>query len=191
MNLPIAKQYLFGPLTCILVIVLVFFTSLNSLFEFDRTAIENGSLWLVFFSQFTHGNTAHLLLNGAGILFVWALHGEYTSPIRYWLNLASLALLTGTAIYLFAIDIHFYTGLSGVLHGVIIWGALMDIKLGRKDGWLLLFGVIAKLAWEQLYGASESVTRLIEANVAVDAHLYGAISGVLLFVVLDLKRKPA
>lgn len=191
MNLPLDKQYIIGPITCTFVITLIFFTSLNGLFEFDREAINNGSLWLVFVSQFSHGNLAHLLLNGAGVLFVWALHGEYTTPLRYWLNLTFLALLTGTAIYLFAPDIYFYTGLSGVLHGVIIWGALMDVKLGRKDGWLLLLGVIVKLAWEQIFGASESVKELIEANVAVDAHLFGAICGVILFLLVDLKRKPA
>lgn len=191
MNLPLSKEHLLGPSSCLFVIFLIFFTPLNGLFEFDRSAIDAGSLWMVVSSQFTHGNLAHLLLNATGVVFIWALHGEYTTATRYWLNLGMLSLLTGVAIYLFALDIHYYTGLSGVLHGVILWGALMDIKLGRKDGWLLLLGVIAKLAWEQFFGASDSIKDLIEANVAVDAHLYGAVCGFLLFLSVDLKRKPA
>jgi membrane associated rhomboid family serine protease len=45
----------------------------------------------------------------------------------------------------------------------------------------MLIGVTIKLIHEQLVGANEQVSDLIEANVAIDAHLWGAIGG-LLFV---------
>lgn len=60
----------------------------------------------------------------------------------------------------------------------------MDILNKVRSGWLLLAGVAAKLVFEQLQGSSEDVASLIDANVAVDAHLYGAVCGVLLFVLM-------
>lgn len=47
----------------------------------------------------------------------------------------------------------------------------------------MLIGVTIKLVHEQIVGANEQVSKLIEANVAIDAHLWGAIGG-LLFVLL-------
>ena len=62
------------------------------------------------------------------------------------------------------------------------WGALMDIKHKEKTGYLLLIGLMAKIIHEQIYGASADVERLIGAGVATDAHLYGAIGGLLAFI---------
>jgi membrane associated rhomboid family serine protease len=48
----------------------------------------------------------------------------------------------------------------------------------------MLIGVTIKLIHEQLVGANKQVSELIEANVAIDAHLWGAIGG-LIFVLLS------
>ena len=69
--------------------------------------------------------------------------------------------------------------MSGVLHGVFIFGALMDIKNKDKTGYLLFIGVWLKIADEQYSGASQDVAELIGANIAIDAHLWGAIGGLL------------
>ena len=71
-------------------------------------------------------------------------------------------------------------GLSGVLHGLFIWAAIEDIKQQRNTGWLLLIGVLTKIAWEQYFGASASTVSLINAKVATEAHLIGAFSGGML-----------
>ena len=72
--------------------------------------------------------------------------------------------------------------MSGVLHGFFVWGALLDIKHHEKTGYLLLIGVVAKILHEQFYGASADVELLIGATVATDAHLYGAIGGLVVFI---------
>jgi len=84
-----------------------------------------------------------------------------------------------------------YVGLSGVLHGIFVFGAIMDIKSKDKTGYLLFIGVWLKIAHEQIYGASTDVSDLIEASVAVDAHLWGAIGGLLfsiIYLVLQVKE---
>lgn len=81
---------------------------------------------------------------------------------------------------LFLTDISTYAGLSGVLHGLFSFGALREALRGQRSSWLLVAGVLVKVGYEAIYGASEMTSRLIDAHVAVEAHAIGAISGLLL-----------
>ena len=86
-------------------------------------------------------------------------------------------------IYYFDPTLMQYVGLSGVLHGVFVFGAVMDINAKDKTGYLLFLGIWLKIAHEQFYGASTDVSNLIEASVAVNAHLWGALGGLLFSVI--------
>jgi rhomboid family GlyGly-CTERM serine protease len=86
-------------------------------------------------------------------------------------------------IYLFAQQLNWYVGLSGTLHGMFIWGAYLDIRHKVFSGWVLLGGVWLKIAYEQIEGPSVEVAKLINANVATEAHLFGAISAILVILV--------
>ena len=70
-------------------------------------------------------------------MLIWLLHGEYTSLSRYSFNIATLAIWCGLGVFWFCPAITIYTGLSAVLHGVIIWGAIKDITVGLKSGYVL------------------------------------------------------
>ncbi|MDF4897570.1 rhombosortase, partial [Vibrio parahaemolyticus] len=50
----------------------------------------------------------------------------------------------------------------------------------RRSSVLLVGGLIAKVAWEQVYGPSSSTAELIGANVAIDAHMFGALGGLVM-----------
>lgn len=82
-----------------------------------------------------------------------------------------------------------YAGLSGVLHGIFVWGAFCDIKHKVKFGWILMLGVWLKIAFEQFFGQDQHIANLIGADVAVDAHLYGAVAGVFFIFTSILKNK--
>ncbi len=74
-----------------------------------------------------------------------------------------------------------YVGLSGALHGIIVYGAVKDIKVGWPvSGWLLTIGIIIKVGYENIWGPSDDVKVMINADVAVEAHLYGLIGGLIL-----------
>ena len=60
----------------------------------------------------------------------------------------------------------------------------MDIRNKIYSGVLLLLGIVAKVGWEQWQGSSDEVADLIGASVAIDAHLYGAVSGLALFILM-------
>jgi rhomboid family GlyGly-CTERM serine protease len=180
LNLPLQPRYVFPPLCLILLSSLLAWLGINDELEFNRQLIEQGQLWRLFTSQFVHANWAHLGLNCAGIALIWLLHGEYTSPSRYGFNIATLAIWCGLGVFWFCPTITIYTGLSALLHGVIIWGAIKDVTVGLKSGYVLFIGVWVKLIAEQINGPSADIGALINSTVAVDAHLIGAIGGVLL-----------
>ena len=180
LNLPLQPRYVFPPLCLILLSSRLAWLGINDELEFNRQLIEQGQLWRLFTSQFVHANWAHLGLNCAGIALIWLLHGEYTSPSRYGFNIASLAIWCGLGVFWFCPTITIYTGLSALLHGVIIWGAIKDVTVGLKSGYVLFIGVWVKLIAEQVNGPSADIGTLINSTVAVDAHLIGAIGGVLL-----------
>jgi membrane associated rhomboid family serine protease len=57
------------------------------------------------------------------------------------------------------------------------------------SGWLLLTGLALKVGNEQLNGAGSLMPDLIDASVAIDSHLYGAIIGLIIGIVSWLKRQ--
>jgi rhomboid family GlyGly-CTERM serine protease len=186
LNLPLQPRYILPPLCLMMISFLLALTNLNSALEFNRELVEQGQFWRVFSSQFVHANWAHLALNCAGILLIWLLHGEYTTAKRYVCNISFLALWCGLGVYWFCADIYIYTGLSALLHGIIIWGAIKDITVGMRSGGLLFLGVWAKIAYEQYQGPNAEIGKLIESTVAIDAHLIGAVGGLILAIPLCL-----
>lgn len=98
-------------------------------------------------------------------------------PIKKQLVLALLVISLVTGIALLFSSIQIYVGLSGTLHGLFGLFALSEALNGRRSSWLLLLGLIAKIAWEQLIGPSSTTGELINARVAIEAHLAGALAG--------------
>lgn len=64
---------------------------------------------------------------------------------------------------------------------MFIVGCIYDIKAGRWDAKLLLLIIIAKLTWEQIAGPLPGSEATAGGNVIVDAHLYGAVAGYLIY----------
>ena len=186
--LPIQTIHSIGPILVILLAILAFIFDAQSAEQliYNRSLITNGEYWRLITGHFFHSNANHLMLNTAAVVLLWALHGQYYHHKNYLLIFTTSAISCSLGIYFFAADIALYVGLSGVLHGFFTWGAMMDIKHKEKTGYLLLLGVIAKIGHEQLYGASPDVELLIGASVATDAHLYGAIGGLLAYLLAYL-----
>ena len=185
-KLPTSKQYLFGPLLIIVLALSVFFfENTNTDLSYHRDLLEQGQWWLLFSGHILHTNDMHLALNGAAVLLLWALHGQFFSYVNYLIIWLLLALGTSIGLYYFSPEMISYVGLSGVLHGFFVIGACEDIKHKEKTGYLLLFAVIAKVIHEQIFGASKEVMQLIDANVAIDAHLYGLISGLFIVIIIS------
>jgi len=152
----------------------------SELLAYQRVDILNGELWRLFTCNFHHTNFMHLLMNSGGLIVITLLHQQHYKKWTQVIVLSSTGLLL--AISLLAADpqLYGYLGLSGALHGLFAWGVIEDIRKGDKTGYLLLAGLIAKLAWEGFMGASQNTEALIGAKVATNSHLFGAIWGLIL-----------
>jgi rhomboid family GlyGly-CTERM serine protease len=196
LNLPLSTQAFAIPALIIFLSIAAYFIPDNwqQQLIYQRTLINEGEIWRLVTGHFLHTNGYHLALNCAAVFLVWALHGDYYNVKNTaMLTLFTIA-FTSTLLFILAPQLISYVGLSGILHGFFIWGAIEDIKSKFLTGYLLFFGVIAKVSHEQIYGADTAVAELINANVAIDAHLYGAISGLIsaaLIAVLSKAKNKA
>jgi rhomboid family GlyGly-CTERM serine protease len=175
----------------ILILLHLLQAKLQPIFEFDRSAIYDGQWWRLLTGHLFHTNTWHLLMNLGGYVLIMLLHGAYYSNRRFLLNLLLGNLLIALALLGWSPDISLYVGLSGWLHALLVCGCCIDIERHWSSGWLILFAVFGKVLWEQWQGASAEVVTLIGADVATDAHLYGAIVGLLLYLTMLFHRTVA
>lgn len=173
----------------IIIIALSVFPELYTALDYNRTDIKNGHFWRIFTGHLLHTNHHHLWLNFAALLLLALLHGKFYSPVSLTLFYLYSSAVVSVGIFVFTPNMHSYVGLSGVLHGLFILGALWDIKHKDKTGYLLLVGILLKVGHEQMYGATESLKQLIDADVAIDAHLYGTYAGASFFLFQILYRK--
>nr|WP_246028460.1 rhombosortase [Shewanella atlantica] len=158
---------------------LLYFMETDSLLAFRRSAITNGEYWRLFTGNLLHTNQWHLLMNLAGLWVLLLLFKPHFKVLSFTFIFSALCLLQGLGLYLFYPGLLGYVGLSGMLHGLFTYGAIRDISTGLKSGYLLLLGVIIKVGYEQIFGASVQVTEMIGARVATEAHLVGVITGIL------------
>ena len=174
--------------------VLIFTSLLCVLFQlepvqawvvWDKNAIADGQWWRILTGNFSHTNYSHLLMNLAGLWIISYLFQPNKKQLLSALLLISL--VTGFALLLSSIQI--YVGLSGTLHGLFGLFALREALNGRSSSWLLVFGLIAKIAWEQFVGPSSTTGELINARVAIEAHLAGALAGGFMAVVLFITNR--
>ncbi len=157
--------------------------------SFDRAAIGGGEWWRLLSAHFVHLDAEHTVLNVLGVVLMWALFARDFTPMR-WLAIYLFAAASVSAgLWCFSPEVEWYVGSSGALHGVMTAGTLAHLVRRDLDGWILAAFIVAKLSYEQIAGQMPFAEG---ANTIVDAHLYGAIGGLLcaLFLVFVLKRRP-
>lgn len=161
------------------------------LIGFIPEKIADGEYWRVITGQLLHTNLNHLYLNTAGLLLIWALHGEYYTAKHYVIVTSVSLIIIGIALGIIYQNT-IYSGLSGVLHALLIYGSILDIKRKLNSGWLIFAGIWLKVLYENTFGASGSTAELISASVAVESHLIGAMVGLFIAsIMLLIERKKA
>ncbi|MEZ5566394.1 MAG: rhombosortase [Gammaproteobacteria bacterium] len=151
---------------------------------FDRAAIDHGQWWRILTGNLIHLGWRHLALNVAALLIgIWVFYPART-PIAWAIAQTVCALVSSLGLYFFSPNIQWCVGMSGALHGLLMIGAIDWIRQGDRMGWVLLAVWSGKLAWEQWQGALPLSAETVGSAVVVDAHLWGAIGG-LLYVALE------
>lgn len=150
----------------------------RELLRYQRDAIlARHEYWRLFSGHLVHGSWQHTWLNLAGLGLIASLfRGTY--DLGQWLAIGlSSVTCIDLGLLILMPDLHWYVGLSGILHGALAAGALAWWR--TESAWLaaLLSAIlIGKLGWEQWQGALPLAGEL---NVIVNAHLYGAAGGLL------------
>jgi len=154
---------------------------------YDRSAIETGQIWRLLSCHFIHLSWGHLGVNIAGLSLIWLFVGKWLPVNATGLTIIMPALVIGTGLFLFDPGILQYAGLSGILHGIWLTGALFGMRAGYWDAYALTVLLIVKLMWEQISGSLPGSIVLSGNFVVVDAHLYGAAAGLLAGALLHTK----
>lgn len=165
--------------------------------------------WLSFLTaNFTHYNNVHLYENVAGLFIIWLFfyspnantYADKTASLLF----SCFAVTVGIAF--FNQSIGTYCGLSGALHGMFAYAAILRyFRDGDAKGIILLIGLIIKLYidfnWPELtfnelaqkvYGETITIEKQINPDrdfaysTCGEAHLFGAIGGSVLAVIRSL-----
>ncbi|MFC1749407.1 rhombosortase [Pseudomonadota bacterium] len=140
--------------------------------------------WRLLTGNFVHLGWSHLVLNVLGLALIWGLFWN-TFEIPAWSVITLISsLAVGGGLFWLNPEIVWYVGLSGLLHGLFVAGALGGIRRGDRREAILLVAIIGKLLWEQAYGAMPGTADMAGGPVIVDAHLYGAIGGAIAALLL-------
>jgi len=168
-----------GLLVAVCVLFALFGDAGRETFRYDRLQIQNGEYWRLLTGHFLHLGNTHLVLNMAGLVLVWLLVGRYFGRIQ-WLAVILVILTVMTTSFWF-IDEHllWYVGLSGLLHGLLVAGAIRGYRVLPSESAIICVLVAGKLAWEQFSGPLPGSESVSGGAVVVNAHLFGAIGGVV------------
>lgn len=155
--------------------------------RFDRSLIDAGHYWLLLSGNIVHLNWSHWALNMAGLAIVAIFFTRHGNLCQWLLLLLVSSLFVSVGLYWLNPQIGTYVGLSGVLHGLFIFGAIREIRVYPLSGYALLLLLVGKLGWEFIYGAMPSSEQMIEGHVVTDAHLYGALGGLFTALLLSFR----
>ena len=157
--------------------------------RFDRELVEQGDVWLLFSGHIVHLNWSHWMLNMAGLAIVAFFFSSHAS-FKQWLTVILVsACVINIGLWWWMPEISNYVGLSGVLHGLFLYGALREIRFYPVSGYVLTLVLIGKLVWEFFNGALPGSEDMTGGRVLTEAHLLGATGGTLVWLLEWLKRR--
>ncbi len=157
--------------------------------RFNRALVEHGQVWLLFTAHIVHLNWQHWALNMGGLAIVAFFFSPHASA-RQWLAVLFIsACVINVGLWWGMPEIRSYVGLSGVLHGLFLYGALREIRFYPASGYVLTMALLAKLAWEFFNGALPGSEDMTGGRVLTEAHLLGAIGGVLVWLLESINRR--
>jgi rhomboid family GlyGly-CTERM serine protease len=178
-----SRQWLFAALASLLILVLqAGGTGVRFALQYDRAALQAGEWYRWLTAHWVHLDWRHAGMNVAG-LWLLALIDAEDRPLRRGLMTNTLrcgwlSLAIGLALHLRQPQLHWYLGLSGVLHGLFVIVLVRALWWqGDRIALVALCILIGKLIWEHYHGALTQDA--LAAPVIVAAHSYGALAGLI------------
>lgn len=145
--------------------------------RYEPAMIHSFEIWRLFGAHFVHLSWRHYLLNAVALLAISALYAPAPGVLAWRLCVSAAAVSLG--LLWFNLSLGWYVGMSGILHGLLVAGSVRDCFARNVSGALMLLAVTGKLIWEQINGPMPGSEAAAGGRVIVDAHLYGALGGVV------------
>jgi len=159
--------------------------------RYDRVWIGQGESWRLLTGHFAHLSWMHLVINSVGLLLVWFLVGRNHS-LRHWLIILVLTLaFMDSAFWFLNTELYWYVGISGMLHGLLAAGLVARFPDIDTETVILVVLMIVKISWEQWNGPVPGSETTSGGPVVVDAHLYGAVGGLIAALLIRIRVKSA
>lgn len=162
----------------------------RELFRYDRYEVAGGQIWRLASAHIVHLGWQHLLLNLAALAMVWFLVGRRYGSKQWTYVIAISAAAIGAGFWWLDTGLSWYVGLSGVLHGMLLAGAIQGLRWIPWESVAICVLVIAKVAYEYFYGPLPGSEIAAGGPVVVAAHLYGAAGGVLAAAIFWRSERP-
>lgn len=145
--------------------------------------------WRWYTAHFVHLTPFHALMNVAGAGALWLLIVAY-APTRLLLSgLLVLPWIVSAGLYHSGVSENMvsYRGFSGILYGFYFMGAFFTFWKERLTATVLLFFLVIKISVEQQPSFDNGyLMDDIGGWVAVDAHFFGLIGGVVMVLIYCL-----
>lgn len=142
--------------------------------------VDKGEIWRILTANLVHFGWIHTAMNLLAFLLCCYAFFSKTSILNFLLLLLICFLFVGLGIYFFNPYYTPYAGLSGAIHGLIAAGILLTREYPRWLRWCVGILFAGKIIYENSsYFETTDLQNLIGAQVAVEAHLYGAIGGIV------------
>jgi rhomboid family GlyGly-CTERM serine protease len=161
----------------------------RELFRYDRAALADFELWRLASAHLVHLSAGHTALNVIALAIIALLFDSVLDSFD-WIVAASMsALAIDLGLYAANPEVAWYVGLSGALHGIMVAGALALAVARSHFGTILLVIVAAKITWEHFAGPLPFSELTSGGPVVTEAHLYGAVGGVVAWATLYMIRR--
>ncbi|MEJ2316318.1 MAG: rhombosortase [Gammaproteobacteria bacterium] len=149
------------------------------------TTLHDHAWYRLVTGHLVHTNWPHMLMNSAALLITLLLFPVVYGKARLLGScvLWNMLFISFGILLLFP-QIGWYAGFSGVVHGLLMTGALLSLR--EPVSKLLLVLLVAKVGWELWSGGDSVSTELIDAPVIYEAHLLGLMAGALAALPLQL-----
>ncbi|MCF6282369.1 MAG: rhombosortase [Candidatus Polarisedimenticolaceae bacterium] len=156
--------------------------------RYQSDLFSTGQLWRLVSGHLLHLGWNHLLMNLAGLILIVLIFND--RPLsRWWFDSLICALGVSLGLYLFSPETYWYVGLSGLLHGLLIAAIVDYLPQQPRIYGLLLTTLAGKLLWEQILGPLPLSESTIQGIIIVNAHLYGAICGLGISLLIDFRER--
>lgn len=153
--------------------------------------ISTGQWWRLLSGHLAHFNANHMWMNLIALLVLYGLFNEAWSPTRFWACYFFSAISISLLISVVDPELTYYYGFSGINYALLFCFLILDGNKSPVAYTLVLVIFSVRLLQEQMptYNVHYLQT-VIYGPVYPNAHLWGAVSGALVGLVLACCIRP-